>query len=159
MQPRRALLALISACLLSSACGPEAVLSPSRDLLAAAPTRIQVDGRALILETELWRDFEPIAPPGGRPLAAVLRVATTDGVPMPAGITVDRATVVYQDQVWTGRVRPEDFHERAGLVEAVVREGPKWGPDVNVDVVVRLRGAGGEEYLLRAVDQPIRRVD
>jgi hypothetical protein len=36
----------------------------------------------------------------------------------------------------------------------VAREGPKWGPSVTVDVVVRLTD-GRRAWLLRAADQPI----
>jgi hypothetical protein len=159
MRHQRALLALASACLLSWGCTSEGVLNPPRELLAVTPTRVEVDGRALTMEAELWRDFEPITPPGGRPLAAVVHVTTADGSSLPRGVTADRVSVLYQDQVWTARVRQEDRREEANVLEVVVREGPKWGPDVNVDVVLRLRGAAGEEYLLRATDQTIRRVD
>jgi len=49
------------------------------------------------------------------------------------------------------RPRPET----SPVYELVARDGPKWGPGISVDVVVRLRSPDGT-FLLRAADQPIR---
>jgi hypothetical protein len=38
-------------------------------------------------------------------------------------------------------------------------DGPKWGPDIYVDVVVQIIDEEGNAYLLRASDQEIIRLD
>src|SRR5438552_2287407 len=43
--------------------------------------------------------------------------------------------------------------------EVVARDGPKWGPGIAVDVVVRLRDGAGHEVLLQARAQWINRTD
>jgi hypothetical protein len=45
--------------------------------------------------------------------------------------------------------------ETAPNYEVIVRDGPKWGPDVMVDVIVRLRDSAGTESLFRAPKQLI----
>lgn len=156
----RLLPVLATAVLLLAGCDPPTTtISPEPQPLLEAPTQVRVDGYDLTLETSLSRDFKPLSPPDGRPLIAVLWIKTADGRPFPAGVTADRVSVVYGDEVWTAPARQEHESWRAGVLEAIARDGPKWGPDVTVDVVVRLRGPGGTEFLLRAPDQRIGRTD
>lgn len=159
MAQLRSLPILAIACVLLAGCDQPTTLSTSPGEFATVPTTVQVDGYQLTLEAHLWRDFQPVAPPDGWPLVAVLRVKTADGRPFPASVTADRVSVVYGDQVWTAPARQEHPGWRPDLLEVVARDGPKWGPHVKVDVVVRLRGSGGQEYLLRAPDQLIGRTD
>lgn len=128
--------------------------------LRAAPLSVDIDGRSLSLEAHLWRDFMPIAPPQGRPLAAVLRVHASAGTP-PAGLEAIAVWVVFGDQLWateTLEIRPPDGSGQPYL-EVVARDGPTWGPGVTVDVIVRLRDSARRTYLLRAANQPIGRTD
>ncbi len=155
----RLLLSLAAACTAISGCYETTTISPRRSEVIAAPTRVEVDGHELTLETHLWRDFQPITPPNGQPLIAVVRVMTVDGSPFPSSVTAERVSIVYGEQVWTSTLRLEQLSSQQGTLEVVAREGPKWGPHVNVDVVVHLRGSGGREFLLRAENQPIGRTD
>ena len=128
--------------------------------LRTAPVTVDVQGRSLSLEAHLWRDFMPVAPPDGQPLAAVLRVHASGGSP-PAGLEAMAVWILHQDQIWMSEaldVMPPDS-PAPPYYEAVARGGPKWGPDVRVDVIVRLRDAIGRTYLLRAPDQLIQRTD
>lgn len=159
MIPLRTLLPFAAACALLSACDPAATIGPQPSEVAAAPTRITLEGRELTLEVHLWRDFQPITPPNGQPLVALARVKTVDGSPFPAGVTVDQVTVVYEDRVWSAPARQEHPSWRQDILEVIARDGPKWGPHVTVDVAVRVRGPGGEAYLLGAPDQVIGRTD
>ena len=118
-----------------------------------------MDGHDLTLEAYVWRDFQPISPRDGRPMVAVLHVKTTDGRPFPAGVTADQVTVVYGELVWTAPARVEHPSWLPHMMEVVARDGPKWGPGVNVNVVVRLRDAQGREHWLGAANQPIHRTE
>lgn len=154
---RRLLIILLTAIVVTAACGdaPTAPTPPTSDL-AAAPTRVSVAGKSLLLDASLWRDFMPIAPPDGRPLIGVLRVQTDDGSGVPATVTVDMAWVLNGADVW--RAVPREERARAATApayEVVVRDGPKWGPGIHVDVVVRIRDANGREALLRSANRPI----
>ena len=124
--------------------------------LRLAPTSATVAGKIVTLATALGRDFQPISPPDGKPLIAVIRVRAADGFPVPTSVVAERAWVIYGDQLWSGSPREERSRsETSPLFETVLRDGPKWGPGVDVDVVVRLTTASGQSVLLRAANQPI----
>lgn len=123
--------------------------------LSAAPPTVSIGGKTLTLTASLWRDFQPISPPDGKPLTAVLRVSTVDGSAVPDDVRANMVWVVFGTEVWSkapAEERPRS--ETAPAYEFMMREGPKWGPGVEVDAVVRLR-AGSGSYLLSARKVPI----
>lgn len=154
---RRLFTLLITSLVVTAACSDaQTAPSPLPSDLVAAPTRVSLAGKSLLLDASLWRDFMPIAPPDGHPLMGVLRVQTDDGTGVPATVTVDMAWVLNGADVW--RAVPREERARAATApayEVVLRDGPKWAPGVHVDVVVRLRDPNGRETLLRAANRPI----
>ncbi len=124
--------------------------------LMAAPTTITLAGKTLTLTTWLWRDFQPIAPPDGRPLVALLQVQTADGSVVPGTVRADTVWVIFGTEIWSGIPREERPRaETTPVYEVVARDGPKWGPGVAVEVVVRLQSANERALLLRATNQLI----
>jgi hypothetical protein len=138
-------------------CGakPTAPADVSRAQLASAPTRIVSDGVDLTLTAFLTRDFMPISPPDGKPLGGVLRIKTENGTPVPTGIVVTASWILFNAETWPASVEQRPHAETGPNYEVIVRDGPKWGPDVMVDVVVRVRDSAGAESLLRAPKQLI----
>lgn len=150
-------------------------LSVSIDDLRKAPGKVVLDGRSLSLSAYLWRDFMPGPPPmiDGKPMIAVFKVATSDKKSFPSGVRIDRAWVLFGEQVWeTSEFRDQldgpnnkNSNERwvncldSPVCEAVARGGPKWGPHVFVDVVVRLTDREGRHHLLQAPKQYVNRAD
>lgn len=130
---------------------------PSVGALRAAPQEVQLAGRTYTLEADLWRDFMPPTPPDGRPLIAVLRVKPADGAAVPDALEIERAWVLHEDRTWTATPEPQSAAPDAKQLEATMREGPKWGPDARVDVVVRLK-LDDMIVLVRAADQQIQKV-
>ena len=57
--------------------------------LRSAPETITVEGRQLYLTTFIWRDFQPISPPDGKPLIAIIYVTATDTAQLPGSISTD----------------------------------------------------------------------
>jgi hypothetical protein len=149
---------VICASVLVSSCGG-APTAPSLFTvfeLASAPTRVSVAGKSLTLATSLWRDFQPIAPADGRPLVAVLQVKTDDRSDVPRSVQCDTVWVLNGAETWSAVPREECSRaDTAPVYELVARNGPKWGPGISVDVVVRLRDAEGRPFLLRAAKQVI----
>ena len=128
--------------------------------LQAAPVSVIVGGQTLVLVPSLWRDFQPVSPPDGKPLVAGLRVQAPDGAVLAATFHVDGAWVINGTEVWTATVGEERLSSPSPVYyEVVARDGPKWGPNVSVDVVVRIREPSGSSQLLRAAAQLIRRTD
>lgn len=153
---RRLFLSLIAAVL--AGCGGASPGSPTPlpTDLASAPTRISIAGKTLTLDASLWRDFMPISPPDGKPLGVVLQVRTDDSSPVPAAIRGDMLWVLKGSDTWSAVPREERSRtETSPLYELVARDGPKWGPGISVDVVIRLLDGNGRTYLLRVADRPI----
>ena len=157
------ILASIAACGVVIGCvsGPAAPSpSPSVFALRAAPTMITAGGVSVQLAPFVYRDFQPISPPDGKPMTAILRVKTADGSAFPTGVRIDSAWVLYGRAVWAATVQEEISAQPGSPVrEWVVRNGPKWGPGVSVDVVVELVETVGSTSLLRASDQLVQRTD
>ena len=125
-----------------------------------APRVVGVEGTSVRVEAYLWRDFQPISPPDGKPLVAILRIQTVDGARIPSTLTADSAWVYNGASVWaTAVVEEQPRGAGAAAFQVVARNGPKWGPGVEVDVVVRLRDAAGHGVLLQAPGQLIGRTD
>ncbi len=129
------------------------------DAPAAAPERVEIDGCEYTLTANAWRDFQPVAPPNGQPLAVAVWVNVTGSLSsMPQGAFIDRVWVLNGKEQWSAE--PERPSER-GLtmsLSAVIRGGPKWGPGIAVDVVVRLK-QGKQTWFVRAAGVPIKRTD
>ncbi len=110
----------------------------------------------------MWRDFQPISPSDGKPLIAIFWVYSADSTALPAGLMADAAWVVSGESVWDTYFTDEEpppSEQQPYQLHEIAREGPKWGPGIEVDAVVRLRDGNGEVYLVRAPSQYISRTD
>lgn len=117
----------------------------SVDDLLSAPTSLALDGGDFDAEVYLWRDFMPIAPPNGAALAVNVRPVVTPGL-----VGIERIWVVNGDQVWS--VRPS---RRKDSNDWVANGGPKWGPGIDVVVVLRVRHRTEGAKLIRFAGTPI----
>jgi hypothetical protein len=144
--------------LATNACGDNLV-DPRWDDIDSAPTVLRVEHIDVTLEADLWRDFQPVAPPDGRGLAAVVRLTVDPFSGFRPDVVIESLHVVYGDEIWSSV--PEKVPEPGGLgvlVEAISRNGPKWGPNVSVDVVAKVRTPDGTS-LLKAPSVLIQRTD
>lgn len=152
-------IAILAMTVISLSCST--LVEPTHDELLTAPSFVTIDARSVVLDVGLWRDFQPATPPDGKPLVAIMRPVREDNGASPAGVRIEAAWVIFGLEKWTADVSEERFASPPEQThyEVVAREGPKWGPGVSVDVVVRLRDAAGATWLLRAPNQPILRTD
>jgi hypothetical protein len=141
---------------LLAGCADDVTAPPSVDEIENAPVQIVVEGVSLTLETFLYRDFQPVSEPNGRPLLASVRVKAANGQALPRDLRAEAMHVVFGKEVWTPTLVQESPSDKPSELEFVARNGPKWGPDVTVDVMLRLRH-GDTELLLKAENQPIHR--
>ncbi len=145
---------------LVSACrGP---FSPSVPLerLLSSPLEVEVEGRILVLETFLWRDFMPGAPPGGSDLMAKISITAADQQPFPDGLDADRLWLIKAGDIWETEFANEEIpfdSAHSHQNQKIARGGPKWETGTRVEVVVRLLSQEGPSYLLRATHQLINR--
>jgi len=156
------LLSLISAFTLFQT--PETSV-PIKDL-RDAPATVVVSNRSLQLSSYAWRDFAPSSSnTNGNPLMVTVKLTSADKEALPNGVRMERVWVLFGEQVWevsnlrgAGHDRDKDRWINCSNIpecQATVREGPQWGPEVFVDVVVRLKDSEGKEHLLRAPKQKV----
>lgn len=134
------------------------ISSPSMTQLRAAPTQIIIAGRSYKIEAFIWRDFMPISPPDGKPMIASIKLIAEDGNSVPSNLVPEKLWALKSDdeEVWETNFTDEPrFSE--GMVEIVARNGPKWEPDTEIDVVVQLSDGENKTYLLRSPSQKIQR--
>jgi len=134
---------------------------PINQLLSSEDT-ITGEGRQLCLSTYLWRDFQPISPPDGKPLIALIHIIPTDTAQLPSTIITDAIWIIYGQQIWKSWFEnenppPDPYHPNS--ISKIARGGPKWGPGVYVTVVVRIKDRNNNSQLLRASNQMIYRTD
>lgn len=131
------------------------------ETLLAAPDTMNIENQSIVLTTYLWRDFQPISPPNGKPLIALVYIETPDSSDIPVLLDPNAIYIVYNNQVWKSffstEERPPD-ELKPYKITKIARDGPKWGPNVYVDVIVRILD-GDKVYLLRASEQYIGRTD
>jgi opacity protein-like surface antigen len=154
---RTARLAVLVSLLSAAACATEVLEPLPVAELQAAPTSLTVGTGTIVLDPYLWRDFMPIAPADGQPLVAVIRLKTGSGSAYGGNAEIDRVWVVNGSGVWTAQ-EIESRQAATAEYEVAARNGPKWGPGINVDVVVRIQ-VGGVRSLLRMSNVPIHRTD
>lgn len=130
------------------------------ETLLSAPDTLIIENQKLILSTYLWRDFQPISPPDGKPLTALIYVETVDSSVISSLIDVDAVYINYNGQVWKSFINEEQppVELKPFRITKIVHNGPKWGPNVKVDVIVRIT-LGNKYFLLRASGQYIGRTD
>ena len=163
MIPLRLVLAAIVSSF-ASACASEGVVAPRiltvTSELRNAPEVVSLEGVAVHLETYLWRDFQPISPPDGKPLLALVRIKGAGGTVLPATLKADSVWIVNGELAWVASLREEQPRgPDLSFFEAMARDGPKWGPGITVDVVVRLRNVSGQRVLVRVGGQMVHRTD
>ena len=147
-----------------NACGSEKEypLAPDipLDVLQEAPESIDLKDREYHLEAYLWRDFMPISPPQGKPLIALIRLVEQSEREIPGDLGMEYLWVINGQQIWATtfsneKLPPHPKHE----LHRIARNGPKWGPHIEVDVIVGLKRDDGHLELLKAPDQWINRTD
>src|SRR5258705_8712353 len=133
-------LASMAACSLGIGCASNPVAPdpmPSISVLRAAPTTVTLSGETLRLVPYVYRDFQPVSPPDGRAMIAVLHVQTTGGSAFPTGVRVDSAWVVFGQEVWAASVEGGAGGQPGrAMGEGVIRNRAQLGPGGNADGII-----------------------
>ena len=131
-------------------------------ILEDIPDTLKIENKSIILKTEMWRDFQPISPQNGKPLIAIFWIKTIDSTSLPEGIEADAAWIICEDEIWDTYFldeEPPDYEVQPYQLYKIARDGPKFGPNIYADVVVRIIDNMNIIYYLKAKDQYIYRTD
>lgn len=101
---------------------------------------LTIGSSTFVLDAYLWRDFMPISPEDGKPMISINWLVSTDSTKIPENISMIKQYVFFGDEVWEAEYEneapspslPEYKSER------ISRNGPKWGPNINVDVISQI---------------------
>lgn len=126
----------------------------------AVPETLSIGGYRLVARPYLWRDFMPVSPPDGKPMIASVHVVEIDSLPLPDGAALTHLWVLKGAEYWSTPFStdegpahlPHELHETA-------RCGPKWGPEIYVDVIIRIRWSGVDGYHIKTLRTFIERTD
>ncbi|AFY69316.1 hypothetical protein Pse7367_1018 [Thalassoporum mexicanum PCC 7367] len=130
--------------------------------IAEIPTVVTIADQQVGLDVFLWRDFQPISPADGKPMLTLVKLVepeTTKSIDLEGlaaknlwvfnGADTNEAT----GEIWATQL------EQQLPSEYMARQGPKWEPGTEVNVVVELVDAAENVYLLKAEQQIIQRTD
>ncbi|MFX1594421.1 MAG: hypothetical protein ACFFB6_09120 [Promethearchaeota archaeon] len=123
-----------------------------------ASEEVYIENVTFTLETYMWRDFMPISPPDGKPLIVIAKVHAVDVVEFPLTISIERIWIINGTEI-SSTLGTNEYRINGSTYEMVFRDGPKWGPGIVIDVVVKLKSVDFNFYYLLALNQPIYRTD
>ena len=134
--------------------------SPIGSPLSSATKEVIISSYNFTLSASLWRDFQPISPPDGKPLILVAEIIESNSMAIPSNIKVDAFWVINGDQVWSGILSKEErattpLHTR----QIIIRDGPKWETGNYVDLVIRLLDDEENTYWLKEENLLIERTE
>jgi hypothetical protein len=98
---------------------------------------VSIHGVRYTLDTDIWRDFFPPSPPNGRPLIAIIKVHAVDMDEFPLSTKIERLWLINEGNI-ISTLATEEYSVEEGTLEMVFRDGPKWEPEIYIDVVVKL---------------------
>ena len=121
-----------------------------------ASEEVNVGGITYSLETYMYRDFMPISPPDGRPLIVIIRVHALGVNDFPLSTIIERLWLIDGSNI-ISTLPTEKYSVDGNTFRMAFLNGPKWGPDIFVDVIVKLIDMDFS-FCVKAVDQPIHRI-
>lgn len=126
------------------------------DDLKSSPTTLNIGGSYFTLDAVLWRDFMPPTEPNGKPMSSKVQLNLISGPDILSNITFVRQYVIYGTEIWAADIY--FIGVNSNFIEGTSSGGPKWGPDVNVDVVLEFK-YDNTTYKILCPNQPIERVE
>ena len=95
------LLLLPAACVDSGTSCPPPDLDRKPPSLGSTPETLVVGTQAFFLDCYLWRDFQPVSPPDGKPMIASIRLTEADSLPIEVNVRMTHLWVMYGAQRWS----------------------------------------------------------
>jgi hypothetical protein len=130
------------------------------ELNAKSSDTIMIGTKKYFLNASLWRDFMPVSPSDGRPLISVSRLIDQDSIAIPSNIQLIEQYVIYNDSIWIDSYENISGITPAYMIEKTLSNGPKWGPDIYVDIISKVKDTNtSTDYFIRVKGIKIDRTD
>ena len=127
--------------------------------LSSASESVRIHDRVYTLEVFLWRDFMPFVEPNGSTMLVAVNIIAEGDTEFPSNINAKKLWIIYEQEVWSTVLEDVESYDASNILRKRVEGGPKWGPGIDVDVVVELITATGEKFYLLTKNQIIYRTD
>lgn len=127
---------------------------PIEELLAA-PETLTAGNQHIFLKTSVYLNLMPSV--SKTPMIVPVYVETIDSSDFPLNVTVNAVYIVKRNLIWKSNFSnetPPDSELRPYRIFRIARNGPYWGPDIYVDVIVSCK-IDKKIFLLRASNQLI----
>jgi len=128
------------------------------DELLSAPETLSIDNKNIVLNTSIYLDLMPGV--SETPMIVQINLETVDSSDIPTSINPKSLYIVNQSEVWKtffSNESPRESEIKPFRIVKKAREGPKWGPNIFVDIIVSLE-ISNKIYLIRVSDQYINAV-
>lgn len=127
------------------------------EMLRSSPDSVFVGTNSFGVEAFLWRDFMPVTEQNGDPLRSLVKLQVGDNQILPENVIMMSQYVINGDNYWTADF--DDVRNNSQTeIEGLSSDGPKWGPDIQVDVVLEF-ALDGELYRVMDRNQEIIRTE
>jgi len=125
--------------------------------LRSLPDSLIIENNTLILNTYLWRDYMPVSEKNGSKMYCVNKLTDINKQPIISTISLKKQYIVKDDEVWTAEyMQLKD--SPSYILEGYVNGGPKWGPNIKVDVICEFEHLG-ITYRIHAKAQQINKTE
>lgn len=109
--------------------------------LKSLPESIIIESNTFTLSTYLWRDYMPISEDNGSKMYCVNKLTEINEQPILSTISLKKQYIVKDDEVWTAEYI-QIKKTPSNIWEGYVNGGPKWGPNIKVDVICEFEYSG-----------------
>jgi len=145
-------------------CDKESVIDNERILQIRknAVETLTIGSSSFVLDAYLWRDFMPISPENGKPMISINWLVSTDFVKIPENISMVKQYVFFEDEIWVANYENEAPTPSLPeyKLERISRNGPKWGPNVYVDIISQIRDSKtNKDYYIERKNVFVARTD
>lgn len=110
------------------------------NVLKNSPETIEISDNSLSLKVSLSRDFMPVCEEDGRPLYCVVGVYNSQGLDLDEEVSLKKIYVINGERIWSSKIKKSNMISEE--VYGFADNGPKWGPNITVDVVCEFEYKG-----------------
>jgi hypothetical protein len=132
------------------------LISCNANELRTNPTTLNINGSVLTLDAYVWRDFQPPTDSNGDPMRSTVTLNLISGPEILNSIHLVRQYVIQENDVWAADLY--DLSINSSSYSGTSSNGPKWGPDILVDIVLEFT-YDGKTYKILVPDINIEKVE
>nr|WP_294858837.1 hypothetical protein [uncultured Fluviicola sp.] len=110
-------------------------------ILKNIPETVNLGNNIINLHVNLSRDFMPICEEDGRPLYCTVGLDNSQHLDLQEKIELKKIHVIYNGELWS-KTLSKLYFGPGDMVRGFAENGPKWGPNVIVDVVCEFEYKG-----------------